>query len=100
VIKELHLDGKNVYRSLSHRPTVILYLSLRLATKFLNENPKCLRFCPKFSNRLSDDVIISLGSQFSLSGDVVWESQLSAEPWYSQNSGSHHQCMFILIYVH
>jgi hypothetical protein len=71
VIKELHLDGKNVYRSLSHRPTVILYLSLRLATKFLNENPKCLRFCPKFSNRLSDDVIISLGSQFSLSGDVV-----------------------------
>ncbi len=60
-----------VYRSLSHRPTVILYLSFRLATKFLNENPKCLRFCPKFSNRLSDDVIVSLGSQFSLSGDVI-----------------------------
>jgi hypothetical protein len=60
-----------VYQSLSHRPTVILYLSFRLATKFLNENPKCLRFCPKFSNRLSDDVIISLGSQFSLSVDVI-----------------------------
>ena len=70
-IRIREIKKNTVYRSLSNRPTVILYLSFRMATKFVNENPKCLRFCPKFSQRLSDDVIISLGSQFSLSGDVI-----------------------------
>ena len=60
------------YRSLSHRPTVILYLSVRLATKFIDENSRiCPRFCPKFAKRLSNDVIISSSSQCHLSGDVT-----------------------------